>query len=151
MKQTSTLNNPIANAAIDINAEAKDIFNAWIDPERLSHWMFGPAVRNEKIIGLRSDARKGGRFSFAVERDGKPFNHIGTYLDFQPHTRLVFTWGIKGQSDNTESIVTINIIPRAKGCHVQLTHVMDPKWAEYKDKTEQGWIFLLDKLKALWP
>ncbi len=151
MNQTSTLNNPTANAAADINAGAEDIFNAWIDPEKLSHWMFGPSVRNEKIINLQADARPGGRFSFVVERDGKPFNHIGTYLTFQPHTRLVFTWGIEGQSDNTKSTVTIDITPRSKGCHVQLTHVMDPKWAEYRDKTEQGWIFLLGKLKALWP
>lgn len=151
MNQHNT-SSPTVNVSIEINASAEEIFNAWIDPEKISHWMFGPAIRNEKIIRIHTDARKDGHFSFVVERDGQSINHIGTYWEFHPYTRLVFTWGIESSFANNEaeSVVTIDITPLANGCRVQLTHVMDAKWSEYRDRTEQGWTYMLSKLKALW-
>jgi uncharacterized protein YndB with AHSA1/START domain len=129
-------------------ASATQIFDAWVTPEKLEQWMFGPAVRDEKILHLELDARKGGRFSFAVERNGTKIDHIGEYLIFErPHT-LSFTWGIAGESEG-ESTVTIDIVSIGGFSELTLTHVMDARWKEYLERTEKGWSFMLDKLNEV--
>ena len=63
--------------------------------------------------------------------------------------RLVFTWGIAGMSDG-ESVVTIDIAPRDGGCDFTLVHEMQPQWADFAPRVEQGWTTMLMALdKAL--
>jgi hypothetical protein len=40
--------------------------------------------------------------------------------------------------------VTIDIVPRAKGCEVTLTHTMKATHAPFRDRTEDGWRNILD-------
>jgi uncharacterized protein YndB with AHSA1/START domain len=147
-KQNTTSPNLKVRASIDINAAQQDIFNAWLDINKLTQWMFGADVREEKILKLEVDAREGGGFSFKVDRRGDIINHIGTYREIKPHYRLVFTWGIEGEPDG-ESVVSVDITPQGKGCRVDLVHEMDPKWEEYASRTEQGWKYMLGKLNEL--
>ncbi|MBC9932035.1 SRPBCC family protein [Chitinophaga qingshengii] len=122
-------------------ASAEKVFDAWLDIELLSHWMFGPAVRNEEILNLTNDPRPGGRFSYQVKRGNDILNHIGNYLEVKRPSLLVFTWGVD-QEPGDESVVTIRITPTATGCLLQLEHDMDGKWAAYADRTEEGWTYM---------
>ena len=63
------------------NASSQRVFDAWLDPNMLSRWMFGPSVRDEEIVSLSLDPRPGGAFSFVVRRDGREINHVGEYLE----------------------------------------------------------------------
>lgn len=124
------------------------VYDAWLDPAQLGQWMFGPGVRDEEIVHLQVDPRVGGTFSFAVRRQGTEFDHVGRYRELIRPERLVFTWGIRGQSTD-ESVVTIEIRNVNDGCELTLTHAMDPKWAEYAGRTEAGWTKMLGKLADL--
>jgi uncharacterized protein YndB with AHSA1/START domain len=124
------------------------VFDAWLDPALLARWMFGAVVRDEEIVRLSNEARVGGRFSFVVRRQGVEIDHVGEYLEIDRPKRLVFTWGTADALPDT-SRVTIEIVPRASGCELTLTHEMDAKWADYAARTESGWrkiLVALDKV-----
>lgn len=129
-------------------APAEKIFDAWIDPEMIGQWMFGPELREEEVVRLETDPEEGGTFSFVVRRDGEELNHLGRYLELDRPRRLVFTWGIESESEE-ESVVTIEITPAEGGCRLTLTHTLDPKWAEYADRTRESWSYMLDKLSEI--
>ncbi|HET8865755.1 MAG TPA: SRPBCC family protein [Gracilimonas sp.] len=131
----------------EFKAPAEKVFDAWLDPEWLNRWMFGPDVREEEIVKLENKPEKGGTFSYVVKREDDLINHMGTYLDIQRPNRLVFTWGVDVEAGD-ESVVTITIQSTESGCRVTLVHTMDPKWEEYKDRTQQGWNYMLDKLNV---
>lgn len=128
-------------------ASAERVFDAWLNAEMLQRWMFGPAVRDEEIVRLSIDARVDGEFSFVVRRQDTEIDHVGTYLEIDRPRRLVFTWGIAGESTDGSRVV-IAIVPDGSGCELTLTHEMDPKWAEYADRTQAGWSKMLDLLQA---
>lgn len=129
----------------EFNAPAEKVFDAWIDPNWLNRWMFGPDVREEEIIKLENKPEEGGTFSYIVNRDGQEINHMGTYREVQRPNRLVFTWGVDVEAGD-ESVVTITIQQMESGCQLTLVHTMDHKWKEYKDRTQEGWNYMLDKL-----
>ncbi len=124
---------------------AERVFDAWLDPAWIGRWMFGPSLRDETIIHIAVDACVGGAFSFKVNRAGQEIDHIGVYREIERPRRLVFTWGIAGMSDG-ESIVTIDIAPRDNGCELTLAHEMQPRWAEFAPRVEQGWTTMLNAL-----
>lgn len=126
-------------------ASAERVFDAWLDPAMIGRWMFGPAIRDEEVLRIQVDARVGGGFSFLVRRDGQEIDHVGTYCEIDRPRRLVFSWGIEGESRD-ESQVAIGIAPLESGCKLTLTHEMDPKWAEYAARTEAGWTRMLEAL-----
>ncbi|HEV7731927.1 MAG TPA: SRPBCC domain-containing protein, partial [Candidatus Binatia bacterium] len=59
---------------------AERVFDAWLDDDLITRWMFGPDVRDEEIVRIALDARVGGRFSFVVRRGADEIDHVGTYL-----------------------------------------------------------------------
>jgi uncharacterized protein YndB with AHSA1/START domain len=143
------MSNPIkVTVKKKFNVPAEKVFDAWLDPNWLNRWMFGPEIRDEKIITLENDPKKDGQFFYVVERDGDIINHMGTYREVQRPNRLVFTWGVDVEAGD-ESVVTIDIESTENGCQLTLVHEMDPKWAEYADRTQEGWTFMMDKLNVL--
>ena len=100
-------------------APPEQVFTAWIDPDSIGRWMFGPNVRDETVVQLVTDARVGGAFSFVVLRGGQEIDHVGNYLEIEPPRRLAFTWGIRENLPET-SRVTIDIAPLATGCELVL-------------------------------
>ena len=126
-------------------AAADKVFDAWLDPVLLGQWMFGPRLRDEQVPHLNVDPRVGGAFSFLVRREGGEVDHIGTYREVDRPRRLAFTWGVAGASSD-ESVVTIDIKPVDFGCELTLTHAMDPKWADYAERTRAGWTKMIDML-----
>lgn len=128
------------------DASPERLFDAWLDPEMIGKWMFGPALREEEVLRIVADARVGGSFSFLVRRQGQEIDHVGKYRELDRPRRLVFTWGIAGESEN-ESLVIIEIVPQETGAELSLTHEMDPKWADYASRTEAGWTKMLGALE----
>jgi uncharacterized protein YndB with AHSA1/START domain len=127
------------------DAASQRVFDAWLDPAMIGRFMFGPELREEEVLRIAIDPRVGGAFSFLVRRGGTQIDHVGTYREIDRPRRLVFTWGIAGESVD-ESLVTIEIAPRGAGCELTLTHSMDAKWREYASRTEAGWTKMLEML-----
>jgi uncharacterized protein YndB with AHSA1/START domain len=129
---------------------AECVFDAWLDPGDLSRWMFGPDVRDERIVHLRNDPKIGGAFSFRVERGGKQIEHAGTYTAIERPRRLAFTWGawIPGEIEDASSLVEIAIESRSDGCELTLTQTMPAEWADYAARTEQGWRHMLETMAS---
>jgi uncharacterized protein YndB with AHSA1/START domain len=126
-------------------APPERVFDAWLSPALIGRFMFGPALRDEEVLHIEVDARLGGAFSFLVRRQGQEIDHVGHYLVIERPRRLAFTWGIVGESED-ESRVEIAIAPRDGGCELEVTHRMDPRWAEYADRVRAGWSTMCDAL-----
>jgi uncharacterized protein YndB with AHSA1/START domain len=138
----------IVRVSQQFTAAAERVFDAWLDPATIGRWMFGPALREEEILHVRVDPRVGGSFSFLVRRGTLEIVHVGEYRELSRPTRLVFTWGIAGESTD-ESVVTIDIVPQGAGCELTLTHAMDPKWQEHAERTQAGWTKMIRVLADL--
>lgn len=128
-------------------ASPEKVFDAWLSPELIGQWMFGPSVREETVVHLKNDPVAGGTFSFKVLRDGTAIDHIGTYLVIERPHHLSFTWNIAGFPED-ESVVDIRIRETEEGCALTLTHGV---WAEYAERTQAGWNFMLEKLDSILP
>jgi uncharacterized protein YndB with AHSA1/START domain len=122
------------------------VFDAWLDPEMIGKWMFGPDLRDEEVVRISLDPRVGGSFSFVVRRQGQEIDHVGEYLEIDRPRRLVFTWGVAGVEGSSR--VIIDIVPLENGCNLTLTHELHPDWADYADRTEDAWTKMINMLSA---
>jgi uncharacterized protein YndB with AHSA1/START domain len=120
---------------------AERVFDAWLDVEKARKVLFSTA--SGQMVRAEIDARVGGSFLFVDRRDGVDVEHIGEYLEIDRPRRLVFTFHTERGSTDL-SRVTIDITPRGTGCELTLTHEIDPKWADYEERTEAGWTTILD-------
>lgn len=127
---------------------AERVFDACLDPAWVGRWMFGPNVREERIVRLAIEPRVGGKFSFVVERQGKEIQHFGEYLEIDRPTLLVFSWATQ-EAPTDVSRVTIEITPGDDGCDVKLTHVMGAQWSDFVDKAAASWSKMLDVLERV--
>lgn len=127
-------------------ASAERVFDAWLDVKRAAKWMF--ATSTGQMVRAEIDPRVGGSFTFVDRRDGEDVLHTGTYLEIDRPRRLVFTFGIPAFSADFDR-VSIDITPLASGCELTLTHEMKPDFAEYRERTEQGWGKMLAALDQL--
>jgi uncharacterized protein YndB with AHSA1/START domain len=140
-----TQDNPRVVVTRSFTTTAERVFDAWLDVDMIGRFMFGPALREETILHLKLDARVGGSFSFKVRRGDQDIDHVGTYREIERPRRVVFTWGIAGESTD-ESVVTIEIAAHSSGCELTLTHELQPQWADYAPRVEQGWTTMLAAL-----
>ena len=130
------------------SVSAERVFDAWLDVTLLGRWMFGPAVRDEKIVRIGLDPKVGGKFSFVIDREGTKVDHVGEYLEIDRPRLLVFTWAIRENLPDTSRVI-VEITPLAKGCDVKVTHVMNPEWAAYAEKAAGAWTKMLDALDRM--
>ena len=126
-----------------IKADAKRIYDAWLDPAMLSRFMRPDA--DVTIPKATNDPRVGGRFDILMQAGDKQIPHAGTYLDLTPHSRIVFTWESPFSTDG--STVTVALAPEAEGTKVTLTHVKFLS-EEMRDNHQKGWGEILDALDA---
>ena len=125
------------------DAAPERVFDAWLDPDKAGRFLFATAAGT--MVRAEIDARVGGAFNFTERRDGVDAEHIGEYLEIDRPRRLVFTFHTERGSTQL-SRVAIDIVPRGSGCELTLSHEMDAKWAEYKDRTQAGWTMILERL-----
>ncbi|MEX0619379.1 MAG: SRPBCC family protein [Pseudohongiellaceae bacterium] len=123
---------------------AETVFDAWLIAPQLGNWMFGPKVRDEETVSLNNEVRVGGRFSFVVRREGKEIDHVGEYLEIRRPERLAFTWGIEGESGDSQVIVELR--EEEGKTRLKLTHKLDSAWADYVQPTKTAWAHMLDLL-----
>ena len=97
------------------NASRERVFRAWITPRALEHWL-KPRGKNMTVRSL--DARAGGSFHFELE-DGSSL--IGTYLQFVPPEKLVYTW-TGGAAQGSETVVTLDFFDLGTVTELVLTH-----------------------------
>ena len=122
------------------------VFDA-LDPDEARRFLF--ATSTGQMLRAEIEPRVGGTFNFTDRRDGVDVEHIGEYLEIDRPRRLVFTFHTERGSTDL-SRVTVAIVPLGSGCELTLTHEIDPKWAQYKDRTQAGWTMILEALgKAL--
>lgn len=124
---------------------AQQVFDAWLDPEVMSRWMFGPPIRDEHLVRLSLDARAGGFFSIVVRRQGQEVDHVGRYLLIARPYRLVFTLGIAHVCED-QSRVSVEVLPTEEGCLLTVTHELRPHLADHLPRAEATWKKMLDHL-----
>jgi uncharacterized protein YndB with AHSA1/START domain len=130
------------------SVSAERVFDAWLDVTLLGRWMFGAAVRDEKIVRIALEPKVGGKFSFLVDRQGAQVDHVGEYLEMDRPRLLVFTWAIRENLPDTSRVI-VEITPLDRGCDVKVTHVMNPEWAAYVEKAAGAWTKMLDALERM--
>lgn len=138
---------PAAVAVQTFKTPPQRVYDAILDPATIARFMFGPLLREEEILHIRNDPKIGGQFSFKVRRGKDEIDHVGTYLELAPPTRIVFTWAIAPEKDG--STVFIDITPTPEGCSLRLTHEMAPEWADFIDRSRAAWEKMFGVLATL--
>jgi uncharacterized protein YndB with AHSA1/START domain len=123
------------------DASAERAFDAWLDPERASKFLF--ATPTGVMVRTDIDARVGGRFCLLDRRDGVDVEHVGTYLEIDRPRRLAFEFGAPQYSAEFTRVV-IELTTTDAGCELTLTH--HGVLAEYSERTRQGWRGILEGL-----
>jgi uncharacterized protein YndB with AHSA1/START domain len=123
------------------SASPERVFDAWLDAERMRHWLF--ATPTGEMVRAEADARVGGRFVLTDRRDGVDVEHVGEYLEIDRPRRLAFSFAVpKFSAEATR--VTVEITPAGDGCELVLTH--EGVFADYRERTTQGWTGILEGL-----
>jgi uncharacterized protein YndB with AHSA1/START domain len=135
---------PFARTTRRFDVPAQQIYDAWIDPDKVAMW-FAPGLG--EMVRIEVDAKVGGTFSFVQRRDGEDIDHTGEYLELKRPTRLVFSWSVPAYSPDTDRVI-VEIFALEGGCEVTLTHQMHPDWADWVDRATSSWTKMLDAMAA---
>ncbi len=130
------------------SVSAERVFDAWLDVTLLGRWMFGPSVRDERIVRIGLEPKVGGKFSFVVDRQGSEVEHVGEYLEIERPRLLVFTWAVRENLPDTSRVI-VEITSLDQGCDVKVTHVMNPEWAAYAEQAAGAWSKMLAALERM--
>jgi uncharacterized protein YndB with AHSA1/START domain len=77
-----------ARVKLNIDADARSVFDAWIDPALMERWLFKSP---DNKLNARSDPRVGGTYSITEQATGRVITHDGIYAIVDPPTRLAFS------------------------------------------------------------
>lgn len=125
----------------EIEALASDVFDAWLNPDSLAHWMRPSGIERTTA---RVDPRPGGRFEIVMhDGTGDRIVHTGIYRLIDRPTRLVFTW-ISPATTLTETLVTVELHAGDGVTTVVVTHERLPGDATWSHTA--GWNAALDLL-----
>jgi uncharacterized protein YndB with AHSA1/START domain len=120
---------------VRIKARTEVVFAFFTDPALMVRW---------KGVDAMLDARRGG--VYRVNVTGRDVAR-GEYLDIQPYTRIVFTWGWEGDGSPLPpgaSTVEVTFTPAGDETIVRLRHSgLTPEMAE---EHAQGWEHYLSRL-----
>lgn len=109
-------------------ARADELFALWTDPQAIKKWfVHGAGVH--WIEEPKLEARKGGRYSWGVARDGKEddvFRFSGTYREVIPEEKLVFSWNwnslpLDGSRGPGATVVRVQFIGQRGNTRIILT------------------------------
>ena len=121
-------------------ASPERVYDAWLDPHHAGRWLFRTA--DGVLERCEIDARVGGRFRIDERRGDEIAEHYGEYVALDRPRRLAFDFWTSFSDERTR--VTIDITPDGDGSLLTLTH--EGVWADYEDRTRQGWTMILDGL-----
>jgi uncharacterized protein YndB with AHSA1/START domain len=140
------MNAAISDAAVvvrrTIAAPPDVLFDAWLDPIALASWMRpGTVLTTTASV----DARVGGRYEIIMTGATDVYPHRGVYRAIDRPRRLVFTW-ISPPTENRETLVTVDFIPRGDRTEVVVTHEQLP--ASAQPAHSNGWTGALERLSG---
>lgn len=124
-----------------IAAEPRAVFDAWLDPQSVRHWLFATPGGVMETVEL--DPRVGGRFRIVERRGADLAEHFGEYVEIDRPRRLAFDFWTSFSEERTR--ITIEIAPDGHGSLVTLTH--QGVWKDYENRTRQGWTTILESLE----
>ncbi|MBI3558557.1 MAG: SRPBCC domain-containing protein [Deltaproteobacteria bacterium] len=127
------------------DTSAERIFDAFLDPVQAGKFMF--ATPTGKMIRAHVEPRVGGAFVFIDQRPNGNAEHYGTFTELTRPRRLAFRFAVEKDAKESD-LVTIDIVPRDRRCEVVLTHEMNAKFSEFKDRVAEGWTSILSGLAA---
>jgi uncharacterized protein YndB with AHSA1/START domain len=138
------MNASLADAAVvvrrTIAASPDVLFDAWLDPISLSQWMRPGSIDSTQA---RVDPRVGGEYEVIMRNDTTPIRHCGVYRVIDRPRRLVFTWE-SPPTENRETLVTVDFIPKGKATEIVVTHELLPESA--RPSHANGWTSGIEKL-----
>jgi uncharacterized protein YndB with AHSA1/START domain len=124
-----------------IAASPEKVFDAWLDPDGVGAWLFAtPDGTTEKV---EIDPRVGGGFRIDERRGGDVAEHHGEYVALDRPRRLAFDFWTSFSDKRTR--INVEIAPDGDGVLLTLTHT--GVWADYEDRTRQGWTMILEGLE----
>ena len=126
----------VLTATVRIGAPPADVFPYFVDPALMIKWIGESADLHPEPGGL-----------FALDFSNTPVR--GEYVEIEPPTRVVFTWGVAGRDSLPPGSTTVEVTFTADGPDtvVQLLHHDLP--AEEFDSHLEGWTTMLDRLVQL--
>jgi uncharacterized protein YndB with AHSA1/START domain len=130
----------VARVTHQFDASAERVYDGFLDPADASRFLF--ATPTGRIVRCEIDARVGGVFTIVDRRHGQDVVHTGTYHALDRPRRIVFTLSVPTYGSG-EDTVTIDIVPRAHGCELTLSHGLVAK-AHAQDGAQDGWTAILD-------
>ena len=81
----------------EFDATPEQVFRAHVDPELYAQWV-GPRSVTTRVT--RWEARTGGAWAFANDRDGEEIaSFYGSFHEVRPHERIVWTFTYEGEPD----------------------------------------------------
>lgn len=123
-----------------IAAPPEAVFDAWLDPESVRHWLFAtPDGAMEKV---EIDPRVGGGFTIVERRGESLAEHFGEYVALDRPHRLAFDFWTSFSEERTR--VAVTIAADGEGSLLTLRH--EGVWADYEGRTRQGWTMILGNL-----
>ncbi|MEK7216449.1 MAG: SRPBCC family protein [Chloroflexota bacterium] len=133
------MNNPPSDGTVErvvkIAARPEIVYNYFVDPAKMLDW---------KGIDATLDPRPGG--VYRVNVTGRDIAR-GEYVELQPYSRIVFTWGWEGEGHPLppgSSTVEVTLTPEGDGTILRLRH---SGLAEaLRAPHAEGWDHYLDRL-----
>ena len=123
-------------------APAERVFDAWLDAGSARQWLF--ATPTGEMVQAEIDPTVGGTWRLVERRPNGDAVHRGTYLTIDRPRRLAFTFAVDEESAGDK--VSVDIAEADDGCDLTLVHAMSAEWADYAQKTIEGWGAILEGL-----
>ncbi|MQA85340.1 MAG: SRPBCC domain-containing protein [Streptosporangiales bacterium] len=126
---------------IDIDASPETVFEFFVDAEKLTRWLAVEATLDPHPGGACIQVHEG------PDRGQGPYHMHGTFVEVDPPTRVVFTWGFTNEEIGVppgSSVVEVTLLPVGSGTRVRLVHRDLP--ADAVDGHSRGWTTMLDRL-----
>ena len=121
-------------------APCERVFDAWLDADRARRWLF--ATPTGTMVRAEIDARPGGQWRFVERRGDDEALHRGTYIVVDRPHRIAFTFAVDEDSEGER--VSVDVAPiEGGGCDLTLVHAMSAEYADYAQKTIDGWSAIL--------
>jgi uncharacterized protein YndB with AHSA1/START domain len=118
-----------------IGAKREKVFQAWTDPAYMKQW-FAPGDMTTPLA--ECEAKVGGAYKVQMKNSkSETFTTTGTYKEFIPNEKLVFSWGWDGP-ERVETLVTVEFVDKDHGTEVILTHERFADQAS-ADHHAKGW------------
>jgi uncharacterized protein YndB with AHSA1/START domain len=130
-----------------VKATCEKVFHAWTNASLLAKW-FCP--QGDWNCVMEAEARLGGTYRFHMKSPEDTYIVSGEYIEFEPPSRLVFTWGWENDAlDDAKSRVTVTISESEGGSQVTVVHERLGN-EESVLQHSKGWESVLNRLETFW-